>query len=114
MATLAASIGLGAVAAYAVQRLMDYLRASQSGALPGASALAGAGFAATVHPGGQEAPPVVVLPRGHADKCTELPGADGLHGLAAGLHLGAAESHRLELAHRLEQPRQPQRGSDRR
>ena len=42
LATLAASIGLGAVAAYAVQRLMDYLRASQSGALPGASALAGA------------------------------------------------------------------------
>lgn len=42
LGTLVTSIGLGAVAAFTVQRLMDYLRGSQSGALPGASALAGA------------------------------------------------------------------------
>ena len=42
VATLVASVGLGAVAGYVVQRSMDYLRGSQSGSLPGASALAGA------------------------------------------------------------------------
>jgi hypothetical protein len=52
VATLFTAVGLGAVAAYAVQRLMDYLRASQSGALPVASALAGAEARVVVGLGG--------------------------------------------------------------
>jgi membrane protein implicated in regulation of membrane protease activity len=39
---LLTSVGLGVIAAGAVHRLMGYLRGSQSGALPGVSALAGA------------------------------------------------------------------------
>jgi membrane protein implicated in regulation of membrane protease activity len=42
LATLVTALGLGVLAAFAVQRLMDYLRTSQSGAVPGTSALAGA------------------------------------------------------------------------
>ena len=42
LATLLTSVGLGVLAACAVHRLMGYLRTSQSGALPSASALAGA------------------------------------------------------------------------
>jgi len=42
LATVLTAAGLGAVAAFAVQRLMDYLRRSQSGALPSPSTLAGA------------------------------------------------------------------------
>jgi len=40
-ATLLTAAGLGLVAAWAVHRLMSYLRGSQSGALPSPSALAG-------------------------------------------------------------------------
>ena len=42
LATVLTSVGLGAIAACAVQRLMDYLKSSQSGALPSTSTLAGA------------------------------------------------------------------------
>ena len=41
LATLLTSLGLGGLAAWAVHRMMGYLRGSQSGALPGTSALAG-------------------------------------------------------------------------
>lgn len=41
LATLVASLVLGAAAACAVHRLMGYLRGTQSGALPSSSALAG-------------------------------------------------------------------------
>jgi membrane protein implicated in regulation of membrane protease activity len=81
LATLAASIGLGAVAAYAVQRLMDYLRASQSGALPGASALAGA-----------EARVVVGLAGTRPGKVDVVAG-DRTYQFVARMHEGAGVDH---------------------
>jgi membrane protein implicated in regulation of membrane protease activity len=42
LATLLTSVGLGALAGWAVHRLMSYLRGSQSGAIPSVSALGGA------------------------------------------------------------------------
>jgi hypothetical protein len=52
LATLLTSVGFGALAAFAVHRLMGYLRTSQSGALPSASALAGAEARVVVGLGG--------------------------------------------------------------
>ena len=75
------ALGLGAVAAYAVQRLMDYLRGSQSGALPGAAALAGA-----------EARVVVGLAGTRAGKVDVVAG-DRTYQFVARLHEGAGVDH---------------------
>jgi membrane protein implicated in regulation of membrane protease activity len=81
LGTLLASLGLGAVAAYAVQRLMDYLRSSQSGALPGASALAGA-----------EARVVVGLAGSRPGKVDVVAG-DRTYQFVARMHEGAGVDH---------------------
>jgi membrane protein implicated in regulation of membrane protease activity len=81
LATLLTSLGLGVVAAYAVQRLMDYLRSSQSGALPGASALAGA-----------EARVVVGLAGRRPGKVDVVAG-DRTYQFVARLHEGAGVDH---------------------
>jgi membrane protein implicated in regulation of membrane protease activity len=81
LATLFTALGLGAVAAYAVQRLMDYLRSSQSGALPGASALAGA-----------EARVVVGLAGRRPGKVDVVSG-DRTYQFVARLHDGAGVDH---------------------
>jgi len=81
LATLLTSFGLGAFAAYAVQRLMDYLRSSQSGALPSTSALAGA-----------EARVVVGLAGKRPGKIDVVAG-DRTHQLVARMHEGAGVDH---------------------
>jgi len=81
LATLLTSFGLGAVAACAVQRLMDYLRSSQSGALPGASALAGA-----------EARVVVGLAGTRPGK-VEVATGDRTYQFVARMHEGAGVDH---------------------
>jgi len=81
VATLVAALGLGAVAGYVVQRLMDYLRGSQSGALPGASALAGA-----------EARVVVGLAGARPGKVDVVAG-DRTYQFVARMHEGAGIDH---------------------
>jgi membrane protein implicated in regulation of membrane protease activity len=81
LATLLTSLVLGVVAAYAVQRLMDYLRSSQSGALPGASALAGA-----------EARVVVGLAGRRPGKIDVVSG-DRTYQFVARMHEGAGVDH---------------------
>ncbi len=81
LATLLTAVGLGTLAAYSVQRLMDYLRSSQSGALPGASALAGA-----------EARVVVGLAGRRPGKVDVVSG-DRTYQFVARMHEGAGVDH---------------------
>jgi hypothetical protein len=79
--TLLTSLGLGALAAGAVHRLMGYLRASQSGALPGVSALAGAEARVVVGLAGQRSGKVDVV------------AGDRTYQFVARLHEGAGVDH---------------------
>jgi hypothetical protein len=72
--TLAASVALGAAAAVAVQRLMDYLRRTESGALRSLATL-----------GGARARVLVGLTRGRPGKVTVATG-DGTQQLVARIH----------------------------
>jgi hypothetical protein len=80
-ATLATALGLGLLAAWAVHTLMGYLRASQSGALPSPSALAGS-----------EAR-VVVGVRGSRPGKVDVVAGDRTHQFLARLHEGARVDH---------------------
>jgi membrane protein implicated in regulation of membrane protease activity len=81
LATLLTSVGLGALAACAVHRLMGYLRGSQSGAVPGVSALAGA-----------EARVVVGLASTRPGKIDVVAG-DRTYQFTARIHEGAKVDH---------------------
>jgi hypothetical protein len=80
-ATLATALGLGLLAAWAVHTLMGYLRASQSGALPSPSALAGS-----------EAR-VVVGVRGNRPGKVDVVAGDRTYQFLARLHEGAKVDH---------------------
>ena len=79
--TLLTSAGLGAVAAVVVQRLMDYLRSSQSGAVRSLNTLAGVEARVVVGLDGAKPGKVVV------------DGGDRTHQLVARIHEGAAVDH---------------------
>jgi hypothetical protein len=81
MATAITSVGLGALAASAVHRLMGYLRSSQSGALPSPSTLAGS-----------EARVIVGLGATRPGK-VEVVAGDRTHQLVARIHGGARVDH---------------------
>ena len=81
LSTLLTSLGLGAVAAVVVQRLMDYLRSSQSGAVRSLNTLAGAEARVVVGLAGTKPGKVVV------------DGGDRTHQLVARLHECAAVDH---------------------
>jgi membrane protein implicated in regulation of membrane protease activity len=81
LATLLVSVGLGAVAAWAVHRLMGYLRVSQSGALPSASTL-----------GGAEARVVIGLTNTRPGKVDVVAG-DRTYQFVARIHEGAKVDH---------------------
>jgi membrane protein implicated in regulation of membrane protease activity len=81
LATLLTAGGLGALAAFTVQRLMDYLRSSQSGALPRASALAGAEARVVVGLAGQRPGKVDVV------------SGDRTYQFVARMHEGAGVDH---------------------
>ena len=81
LATLLTSVGLGALAAFAVHRLMGYLRTSQSGALPSSSAL-----------GGAEARVVVGLAGTRPGK-VEVVAGDRTNQFVARMHEGAGVDH---------------------
>jgi hypothetical protein len=81
LAALLTSVGLGALAAFAVHRLMGYLRTSQSGALPSASVL-----------GGAEARVVVGLAGTRPGKVDVVAG-DRTYQFVARIHEGAKVDH---------------------
>jgi hypothetical protein len=81
VATLLTSLGAGAAAAAAVHRLMGYLRGSESGAPPGASAIAGA-----------EARVVIGLDRSRPGK-VEVAADDRTERIVARLHERARVDH---------------------
>ena len=81
VATVLTSVGLGALAACAVHRLMGYLRSSQSGSLPSLSTLAGS-----------EARVVIGLSATRPGKIDVVAG-DRTHQLIARIHEGAKVDH---------------------
>jgi hypothetical protein len=81
LATLLTSVGLGGLAAWAVYRLMSYLRSSQSGSLPSLSTLAGS-----------EARVVIGLSATRPGKIDVVTG-DRTHQLVARIHEGAKVDH---------------------
>jgi len=78
---LLTALVLGALAAYVVQRLMDYLRSSQSGSVPSLNTLAGA-----------EARVVVGLAGTKPGK-VEVQGGERTHQIVARIHDGATVDH---------------------